>query len=144
MSTEAGLKYLVLGALSTRLVLFGISLVYGVTSALNFYEYSIFFRLLNYLDESIGELLITFRGFFFIFFSFFFKFSIFPFHSWTPDVYDGSPTPVMVFVTVFGKFSILFLFIKLLFFLSDLGYLRSEEHTSELQSRPHLVCRLLL
>lgn len=128
MSTEAGLKYLVLGALSTGLLLFGISLVYGVTSVLNFYEYSIFFRLLNYLDDSIGVLVITFLGFFFIFFSFFFKFSIFPFHSWTPDVYDGSPTPVMVFVTVFGKFSILFLFIKLLFFLSDLGYLLSSLH----------------
>ena len=128
MSTEAGLKYLVLGALSTGLLLFGISLVYGVTSVLNFYEYSIFFRLLNYLDDSIGVLVIAFLGFFFIFFSFFFKFSIFPFHSWTPDVYDGSPTPIMVFVTVFGKFSILFLFIKLLFFLSDLGYLLSSLH----------------
>lgn len=128
MSTEAGLKYLILGALSTGLLLFGISLVYGVTSILNFYEYSIFFRLLNYLDDSIGVLIIGFLGFFFIFFSFFFKFSIFPFHSWTPDVYDGSPTPIMIFVTVFGKFSILFLFIKLLFFLSDLGYLLSSLH----------------
>jgi NADH:ubiquinone oxidoreductase subunit 2 (subunit N) len=128
MSTEAGLKYLVLGALSTGLLLFGISLVYGVTSVLNFYEYSIFFRLLNYLDDSIGILVIALLGFFFIFFSFFFKFSIFPFHSWTPDVYDGSPTPVMVFVTVFGKFSILFLLVKLLFFLSDLGYLLANLH----------------
>lgn len=128
MSTEAGLKYLVLGALSTGLLLFGISLVYGVTSILNFYEYSIFFRLLNYLDDSFGVLVIAILGFFFIFFSFFFKFSIFPFHSWTPDVYDGSPTPVMVFVTVFGKFSILFLLVKLLFFLSDLGYLLNNLH----------------
>jgi NADH-quinone oxidoreductase subunit N len=128
MSTEAGLKYLVLGALSTGLLLFGISLVYGVTSILNFYEYSIFFRLLNNLDNSIGVLVIVFLGLFFVFFSFFFKFSIFPFHSWTPDVYDGSPTPIMVFVTVFGKFSILFLLVKLLFFLSDLGYLLSSLH----------------
>jgi len=128
MSTEAGLKYLVLGALSTGLLLFGITLVYGVTSVLNFYEYSIFFRLLNYLDDSIGILVIALLGFFFIFFSFFFKFSIFPFHSWTPDVYDGAPTPVMVFVTVFGKFSILFLLVKLLFFLSDLGYLLVNLH----------------
>ena len=115
-STEGGLKYLILGALSTGLLLFGISLFYGLTSLINFFEISIFFSLLKYSAGHLFAGLISI-SLIFIFFSFFFKFSIFPFHLWTPDVYEGSPTPIMVFIAVFGKFSILFLLIKLLLLL---------------------------
>ena len=86
-STEAGLKYFVLGALSSGLLLYGASLVYGYTGTTNFA------RIADVIEAEGVSLGLTF-GLVFLSAGLAFKISAAPFHMWTPDVYEGSPTPV--------------------------------------------------
>jgi NADH-quinone oxidoreductase subunit N len=85
-STEAGLKYFVLGALASGLLIYGISLVYGFAGTTNFVS------LADILTHSAGYG--TVIGIVFVLVGLAFKVSAAPFHMWTPDVYEGSPTPV--------------------------------------------------
>lgn len=94
-SAEAGLKYFVLGALASGLMLFGISYVYGFTGAVGFEEVSAALR----VDQSVGII----AGLVFIFAGLAFKISAVPFHMWTPDVYEGAPTPVVAFFAAAPK-----------------------------------------
>src|SRR5205823_5463437 len=87
-STEAGLKYFVLGALSSGMLLYGASLIYGFTGTVSFAGIA--------LAAGQGSLGLTF-GLVFLFAGFCFKVSAVPFHMWTPDVYEGAPTPVTAF-----------------------------------------------
>src|SRR6476659_8676882 len=87
-STEAGLKYFVLGALSSGMLLYGASLVYGFTGTVNFSG-------IAHSAAEAGTGLIF--GLVFLFAGFCFKVSAVPFHMWTPDVYEGAPTPVTAF-----------------------------------------------
>jgi len=87
-STEAGLKYFVLGALSSGMLLYGASLVYGFTGSVNFADIA--------KVAQQGGIGLTF-GLVFLFVGFCFKISAVPFHMWTPDVYEGAPTPVSTF-----------------------------------------------
>ena len=84
-STEAGLKYFILGALSSGLLLYGVSLVYGTTGSTQFNN---IYETIMYTDSLLGLQV----GMVFIISSIAFKFSAFPFHMWTPDVYEGAPT----------------------------------------------------
>ena len=86
-STEAGLKYFVLGALSSGMMLYGMSLVYGFTGHTGFAEIA---TALSGETRSLGLLF----GLVFVMAGFAFKISAVPFHMWTPDVYEGAPTPV--------------------------------------------------
>jgi NADH-quinone oxidoreductase subunit N len=88
-SAEAGLKYFVLGALASGILLFGMSLVYGFTGTTSFE--SIRFALTDGL--AVGALF----GVVFVLVGLAFKISAVPFHMWTPDVYEGAPTPVTMF-----------------------------------------------
>ena len=107
-STEAGLKYFILGSLSSGLMLFGISLIYGSTGSINF--------------EIISSM-INFEGFFpgivaglvFLICGFAFKASAVPFHMWTPDVYEGSPTPVTAFFATVPKLAAVGVLLRVLF-----------------------------
>ena len=90
-SSEAGLKYFVLGALASGILLYGISLVYGFTGTTSF-------TALHRLVRGTGAAdLGTLIGLVFIFSGLAFKISAVPFHMWTPDVYEGAPTPVAAF-----------------------------------------------
>ncbi len=89
-SSEAGLKYFVLGALASGVLLYGVSLVYGFTGTTNFTTLS---ALLTADKLSIGIVI----GLVFILCGLAFKVSAVPFHMWTPDVYEGAPTPVAAF-----------------------------------------------
>jgi NADH-quinone oxidoreductase subunit N len=84
-STEAGLKYFVLGALSSGMLLYGASLIYGFTGTVSFSGIA--------KASSAGGVGLIF-GLVFLFAGFCFKVSAVPFHMWTPDVYEGSPTPI--------------------------------------------------
>ncbi|HXW28858.1 MAG TPA: NADH-quinone oxidoreductase subunit NuoN, partial [Xanthobacteraceae bacterium] len=84
-STEAGLKYFVLGALSSGMLLYGASLIYGFTGTVSFSGIA--------KASSEGGVGLIF-GLVFLFAGFCFKVSAVPFHMWTPDVYEGSPTPI--------------------------------------------------
>lgn len=111
-STESGLKYFVLGALSSGLLLYGISLFYGFSGVLNFFEYQFLF------DSFSGGYYVY--GFViaaaFILSGLLFKLAAAPFHIWAPDVYDGAPTLVVLFFAILPKFAV-FIFITKFYFL---------------------------
>ena len=106
LSSESGLKYFVLSALSSGLLLYGCSLVYGFSSSTNFSQIAF-----NY-DQSIQG--ITF-GMVFILVGLAFKISAVPFHMWAPDVYQGSPTSVTLFFAILPKIAALTVFIRFLY-----------------------------
>ena len=105
-SSEAGLKYFVLSALSSGLLLYGCSLVYGFSGSTNFDAIS------NQLNSN--EYVLTF-GIVFILVGLAFKISAVPFHMWAPDVYEGSPTSVTLFFTMVPKIAALTVFIRFLY-----------------------------
>jgi len=109
-SSEAGLKYFVLGALSSGMLLYGASLVYGFAGTTSFDGLVTLFRGLG--GEGLGVGLVV--GLVFIISGLAFKVSAVPFHMWTPDVYQGAPTPVTAFFAVAPKVAAIALFIRVL------------------------------
>ncbi len=107
-STEAGLKYFVLGALSSGLLLYGMSLVYGYTGATEFTSIT---NVISNEGMSLGVLF----GLVFMSTGLAFKVSAAPFHMWTPDVYEGSPTPVTMFFATAPKVAAMAMFARVLF-----------------------------
>jgi len=104
-STEAGLKYFVLGALSSGMLLYGISLVYGYTGSTGFAEIA------AALGEGERQLGLVF-GLVFVLAGLAFKISAVPFHMWTPDVYEGAPTPVTAFFAAAPKMAAMALLVR--------------------------------
>jgi NADH-quinone oxidoreductase subunit N len=105
-SSEAGLKYFVLSALSSGLLLYGCSLIYGFSGSTNFEIIA------SQLDSN--EYALTF-GIVFILVGLAFKITAVPFHMWAPDVYEGSPTTVTLFFTMVPKIAALTVFIRFLY-----------------------------
>src|SRR5450631_3742506 len=103
-STEAGLKYFVLGALSSGMLLYGASLIYGFTGTVSFT--GIAKATAN--SANIGLIF----GLVFLFVGFCFKISAVPFHMWTPDVYEGAPTPVTAFFAAAPKVAGIAIFVR--------------------------------
>ena len=106
-SSEAGLKYFVLGALSSGMLLYGASLVYGLTGHTQFTEIA---KALSMTGSSLGIIF----GIVFIMAGLAFKVSAVPFHMWTPDVYEGAPTPVTAFFAAAPKIAAIALFIRVM------------------------------
>ncbi|WP_029355804.1 NADH-quinone oxidoreductase subunit NuoN [Bosea sp. 117] len=102
-STEAGLKYFVLGALSSGMLLYGASLIYGFTGSVNFERIAEAAR-----EPSLGLIF----GIVFLFAGLAFKVSAVPFHMWTPDVYEGAPTPVTAFFASAPKVAAIAVFMR--------------------------------
>jgi NADH-quinone oxidoreductase subunit N len=102
-SAEAGLKYFVLGALSSGMLLYGASLVYGFTGTVNF----------SGIAKAAGQggIGLVF-GLVFLFAGFCFKVSAVPFHMWTPDVYEGAPTPITAFFAAAPKVAGIAMFVR--------------------------------
>ncbi|ORE95851.1 NADH:ubiquinone oxidoreductase subunit N [Stappia sp. 22II-S9-Z10] len=107
-STEAGLKYFVLGALSSGMLLYGITLIYGFTGATIFPDIA---RVLSDGDASLGVIF----GLVFVMAGLAFKVSAVPFHMWTPDVYEGAPSPVTAFLAAAPKVAAMALFTRVVF-----------------------------
>ena len=105
-STEAGLKYFVLSALSSGLLLYGCSLIYGFSGSTNFETIALAVN-----DNQFG----TIFGIVFIIVGLSFKISAVPFHMWAPDVYEGSPTSVTLFFSIVPKIAALTVFIRFLY-----------------------------
>tara|TARA_A100000164_G_scaffold259933_1_gene231929 strand:- start:1452 stop:2486 length:1035 start_codon:yes stop_codon:yes gene_type:complete len=105
-SSEAGLKYFVLSALSSGLLLYGCSLIYGFSGSTNFDTISS-----NIGSEEYGNIF----GIIFILVGLSFKISAVPFHMWAPDVYEGSPTTITLFFSVVPKIAALTVFIRFLY-----------------------------
>ena len=102
-ATEAGLKYFVLGALSSGMLLYGASLIYGFTGTVSFAG-------IAHAAGQGGIGLII--GIVFLFAGFCFKVSAVPFHMWTPDVYEGAPTPVTAFFAAAPKVAGMAMFVR--------------------------------
>lgn len=105
-ATESGLKYFVLGALSSGMLLYGASMIYGFTGATGFDQIAT--ALAGEKHASIGLLI----GIVFLTAGLAFKVSAVPFHMWTPDVYEGAPTPVTAFFASAPKVAAMALFIR--------------------------------
>ncbi len=106
-SSEAGLKYFVLGAISSGMLLFGASLIYGYTGSTDF----------TVIGDTLAEqkTLGALIGIVFVMAGLAFKISAVPFHMWTPDVYEGAPTSVTAFFAMVPKVAAIALLIRLLF-----------------------------
>ena len=104
-STEAGLKYFVLGALSSGMLLYGISLIYGFTGSAEF-------SAIAAITAADGASLGVIFGLVFLIAGLAFKVSAVPFHMWTPDVYEGAPTPVTAYFATAAKVAALCLFLR--------------------------------
>ena len=112
-SSEAGLKYLILGAVSSAILLYGISLIFGLTGTtlLKEIKMTLITKFLAYGE--IGPALIL--SFVFLIAGFGFKLALVPFHMWVPDVYEGAPTPITAFLSVASKAAGLVAFIRVFF-----------------------------
>lgn len=108
-SAEAGLKYFVLGALASGMLLFGVSMVYGFTGSLDYAKIST--GLAGVEGIPLGFMV----GMVFVLVGLAFKISAVPFHMWTPDVYEGAPTSVTAFFAIVPKVAAMAVLIQLLF-----------------------------
>ena len=116
-STEAGLKYFVLGALSSGMLLYGASMLYGFSGSVQFEGIA------NHVAEhgTSGGLII---GLVFVMAGLAFKISAVPFHMWTPDVYEGAPTPVTAFFATAPKIAAIALIVRVI--VDAFGAMQSE------------------
>lgn len=105
-SSESGLKYFVLGALSSGLMLYGMSLIYGYSGSTDFVDIAAAIPKIHSVGLVVGVV--------FMISGLAFKVSAVPFHMWTPDVYEGAPTPVTAFFATAPKFAAMVLLIRFL------------------------------
>jgi NADH-quinone oxidoreductase subunit N len=109
-SSEAAIKYFVLGALSTCLYLYGTSLIYGFSGSTNFEVLESVIR----IGSTNGLSISLYLGLVFIVAALSFKVSAVPFHMWTPDVYQGCPTPITAFIAATPKVAAMIVFLRLM------------------------------
>ena len=110
-SSESGVKYFIIGALSSGILLYGLSIIYGFTNSTDFYEIS---KSINLSLKNHENFLIINIGFILILCGLFFKIAVVPFHMWAPDVYEGSPTSTTAFLTTIPKIGTIGFLIKFL------------------------------
>ena len=111
-SSESGVKFFIIGALSSGILLYGLSLIYSFTNSTNFNDISLI------LTESVKtkeNFLILNLGFIFILCGLFFKIAVVPFHMWAPDVYEGSPLSITAFFATIPKIGAIAFIIKFLY-----------------------------
>ena len=112
LASEAAIKYYVLGAMSSGILLFGISLIYGFTGSINYFEIA---SQLNSIDKNSVQFLGVIFGIIFITASLCFKFGAAPFHIWVPDIYQGSLIKYHNLLSTIPKISVFIVFLKLYF-----------------------------
>jgi NADH:ubiquinone oxidoreductase subunit 2 (subunit N) len=113
LSTEAGLKYFILGAFSSGVFLFGVSLIYLATGSLSFSEIGQLFagvgpmeQLLSSGNTSVSYIAAFSMGMLLVMIGLLFKLTAVPFHMWAPDVYEGAPTPVTAYFATVPKLAV--------------------------------------
>lgn len=112
-SSEAGMKYFILGSVASGILLFGVSLIYGFSGTTNFSTLSDL-----YANAENNVPMAVLLGFILVVIAMFFKISAAPFHMWAPDVYEGSPTIVTTYFATVAKFVSTLVLIKLLYSVS--------------------------
>ncbi len=111
VAVEAALKYFVLGAISSGLLLYGMSMIYGISGGLNISDIAAF---ASNSDLSSREALIINFGLVFLVIGIAFKLGAVPFHNWVPDVYQGSPTAVTMFLSTVPKIAAVAMLVRIL------------------------------
>ena len=113
LSTEAGLKYFILGAFSSGVFLFGVSLIYLATGSLSFSEIGQLFAGVNvemFIEQgethSLSYVAAFLMGMLLVMIGLLFKLTAVPFHMWAPDVYEGAPTPVTAYFSTVPKLAV--------------------------------------
>ena len=106
-STESGVKYFVLGAIASGMILFGISLIYGFSGSTNFASIGFLLKSVFLSKAILVGLILVITGLCF-------KVSAAPFHMWTPDVYEGSPSPITAYFSIVPKIAALALLVRVL------------------------------
>lgn len=109
-STEAGIKYFILGSFSSGLLLFGISLLYGCCGTTNFENFNLLLSGIDYELFSLGNFIE--KSLFLIIIAFLFKVAAAPCHLWSPDVYEGAPTNSTIFFAVIPKIALFAVFLR--------------------------------
>jgi NADH-quinone oxidoreductase subunit N len=125
-SNEAAVKYFVLGALSSGVLLYGISLVYGVLGSLDLAT----IRAALIAAPELNQLLLL--GIVLVAFGMLFKVAAVPFHVWTPDAYEGAPTPITAFMSVGPKAAAFAMFLRL--FAGEIGAFAPNAYADSLSS----------
>ena len=115
LSTEAGLKYFILGSLASCIYLFGVSIVYGMTGDLDFTTMKETYATSNSISDAEILSPAMLIGVVLIIISFCFKLSAVPFHMWTPDVYQGTSSFIVMFFASISKIGVLIAFLRVLF-----------------------------
>tara|TARA_B100000686_G_scaffold340281_1_gene415730 strand:- start:798 stop:1865 length:1068 start_codon:yes stop_codon:yes gene_type:complete len=110
-SSESGIKYFVMGALSSGILLYGLSIIFGFTNSTDFYDIS---KSIKHSIDNNENFLILNIGFVLILCGLFFKIAVVPFHMWAPDVYEGSATPITAYFTTIPKVGAIAFLIKFL------------------------------
>jgi NADH-quinone oxidoreductase subunit N len=116
-SSESGLKYFILGALASGILLYGISLIYGFSGTINFMQFSFLYN--NYTASQIIPIGVLI-GMVMVVIALSFKIAAVPFHMWIPDVYQGSPLPVTAFFAIVTKIAPIVVLAKLLLLHFDI------------------------
>jgi NADH-quinone oxidoreductase subunit N len=101
--SEASIKFLIFGATSSAIMLYAISLFYGMTGSLNYADSGFFIELLKSPSWTVQVIVLMYLG------GLFFKISAAPFHIWTPDVYEAAPTPIVSFLSIAPKIAAILL-----------------------------------
>lgn len=114
-STEAGTKYVLLSSMSTAVLLYGMSLIYGISGSVNFPE------IISFMKTGSNQPVVIVGGILLIA-GFAFKISAAPFHMWSPDVYEGAPAPVTAFLAAGSKVAGFSVLIKLLMQVMQYSY----------------------
>jgi len=129
-ATEAGVKYFLLGALSSGILLFGTSFLYGATGLTQFSDFALLFfvEAESSVASTDASPALAILGFVFVGVGLLFKLTAAPFHLWAPDVYEGAPTNVTAFFSIVPKISILGVLLRLLSCFS----LSGETHSGDL------------
>src|SRR5436190_13869029 len=107
-STEAAMKYFVLGAVSSASLLYGISLIYGVCGSLNLFDIARAMSTIVNNDALMFGIILLACGLCF-------KVAAVPFHVWTPDVYEGAPTPITAFLSTASKAAAFAIFVRIFY-----------------------------
>ena len=108
LSAESGIKYFILGSVASAILLYGISMLYGVAGSMEYNNVHKAIAAANY--NNMGFVV----GLVFVLIGICFKISAVPFHMWTPDVYQGAPTPITTFLSTSPKFAAFALFLRLM------------------------------
>ena len=114
LSVEAALKYFILGSIASGFILFGSSIIYGITGSLNFSNIFIIISNLDFL-QNVDFLLSISYAFIFVIIGILFKIGAVPFHFWLPDVYEGSPNNITAFFAIVPKISFIGILIRFYF-----------------------------